>query len=79
MSKIGLDNDTYAVQSDYHQYLINLTIPPSDDETKTYDQCHMYNINISDSSTFQNRDIIQCRSWVYDRSIFLSTFTEKNK
>ncbi|KAJ8315874.1 hypothetical protein KUTeg_008024 [Tegillarca granosa] len=64
----GLDNDTYAVQSDYHKYLINLTIPPSDDETKTYEQCHMYNINISDSSTFQNRDKIQCRSWVYDRT-----------
>ncbi|KAJ8315875.1 LOW QUALITY PROTEIN: hypothetical protein KUTeg_008025 [Tegillarca granosa] len=73
----GLDNDTYAIQNDYHRYLINLTIPQSEDETTTYEQCHVYNINISDSSTFQNPNKIQCTSWVYDRSIFKSTFTEK--
>ena len=75
----GLDNDTYAIQSDYHQLLVNLTIPaaaPNDDDD-IYDKCNIFDIDLSkinDVSIIANRSITKaCDRWVYDDSVFTST------
>ncbi|KAJ8300620.1 hypothetical protein KUTeg_022139 [Tegillarca granosa] len=49
-------NDTFAVQGHYHQDLINLSIPVSEDTTKIYDQCHVYiysNVTTDDNYTYE--------------------------
>jgi hypothetical protein len=38
----GYDNDTYKVQGDEHQSLIDLFIPPSTDADTVYDKCEMF-------------------------------------
>ncbi|KAJ8314448.1 hypothetical protein KUTeg_006598 [Tegillarca granosa] len=76
----GYDNDTYTTQSVYHENLINNYIPPHVEKKKDYDECHLFSFNSSDV-TFDNMSrpinasLIKCTSWVYDDSIFKSTFT----
>lgn len=80
----GLANDTYAIQNEFHQHLINLTIPPAEanDDGDIYDKCNLYEIDShmydsqedSDfSKIIANRSIITCNRWVYDESVFTST------
>ena len=80
----GLVNDTYAVQNDFHQGLINLTIPPAqpNDDDEVYDKCHIYTTDGYDSydgviginaTSIINRTTITCDRWVYDESVFTST------
>ncbi|KAL4223227.1 hypothetical protein ACF0H5_016699 [Mactra antiquata] len=62
----GLENDTYAIQNEYHDAIVNMTIPASkDDEDFPYDQCHYYNIDELGNKTLQ-----ECSAWVYDKSVF---------
>ncbi|XP_067675071.1 organic cation transporter protein-like [Haliotis asinina] len=64
----GYDNDTYAVQSEYHQELINSTIPYSfQDGHLVYDKCHVY-ANATGTVSLE-----KCNRWVYDKSLFLQT------
>ncbi|XP_071114400.1 organic cation transporter protein-like [Haliotis cracherodii] len=64
----GYDNDTYAIQSEYHNDLINSTIPYSfQDGDVIYDQCHVFT-NASGTMT-----MVRCNRWVYDKSLFLQT------
>ncbi|XP_050392935.1 organic cation transporter protein isoform X1 [Patella vulgata] len=66
----GYENDTYAVQSEYHQKLINETIPlASKGLGWLYDQCHLYDYTSSNHS----RSTLSCSKWVYDQSVFLNT------
>lgn len=60
-------NDTYAIQNEAHRMMINKTIPPSTDETLQYSQCLLYQGNGTKS----------CNKWVYDRTVFKSTFTSE--
>jgi hypothetical protein len=69
---LSYPNDTYEVQSEYHQHLINLTIPRSDDETLDYDRCYMYVTTGAGNSTKE-----KCNEWVYETTVFESTFTSK--
>ncbi|KAK3098716.1 hypothetical protein FSP39_022359 [Pinctada imbricata] len=58
-------NDTFAIQSSSHSYLVNTTIPKLDDGT--YDQCH---IIVNDSKT-------TCDEWVFDYSVFTNTINSQ--
>lgn len=76
----GLDNDTFSVQNDYHQMLINNTIPPSTDEKLTYNQCHLYTTDTDaydDNNKPINASETKCSKWVYDDTNFKSTFTSE--
>ena len=68
----GYDNDTYEVQSEAHQLLINRTIPTLSDGT--YDKCHLYSISGDVFSNFTN---VPCNAWVYDTFTFSSTLGAK--
>ncbi|XP_061177652.1 organic cation transporter protein-like [Saccostrea echinata] len=74
---LSYPNDTYEIQSSYHQDLINLTIPKSDDETLDYSQCYMYVRNDAGNSNSANFTKEKCTEWVYETSVFKSTFTSK--
>ena len=75
----GLANDTYEVQGDYHQALINASIPQGSEDL-VYDQCHIY---VTDSLTRYdtenkpaNTTKEKCSSWVYDTNVYKNTFTK---
>lgn len=77
----GYPNDTYAIQGKFHQQLINRTIPPytGDKAEMDYDQCRIYSIsNISTFDSFNRPDnntkTKECQTWVYDKTVFESTF-----
>ncbi|KAK3086309.1 hypothetical protein FSP39_016703 [Pinctada imbricata] len=74
----GYSNDTWKVQSDYHQYLINQSIPLSDDSNLYYDQCHTYRYINFNATGNQERDLVKCSEWVYDTDTFKETFVSKN-
>ena len=68
----GYPNDTFALQSDYHKALVNQYIPPNnDDDTLDYDKCHLYDVIGNDNTSYS------CNEWVYDDSVFESTFTKE--
>jgi OCT family organic cation transporter-like MFS transporter 4/5 len=70
----GYDNDTYEIQSPYHQSIINQSIPlDPKDKKQPYDKCHLYQY----SNLTNTVKRIKCNEWVYDRSIVLETFTTK--
>jgi len=76
------ENDTYAVQNAFHEQLINSSIPPSDDPTKLYDECHVRSYSgRSDVYTGDSGNVTsyfeECSEWVYDTSVFQETFTSK--
>ncbi|XP_060580502.1 organic cation transporter protein-like isoform X2 [Ruditapes philippinarum] len=78
----GYDNDTYKVQGDEHQSLIDLFIPPSTDADTVYDKCEMFHYkNESAAEAWMNetngRTKIPCNSWVYDKTVFTSTFVSQ--
>ncbi|XP_060072913.1 organic cation transporter protein-like [Ylistrum balloti] len=72
----GYPNDTYAIQSSYHEALVNRHVPTSTDETLKYVQCNLYDRSYDgdDNST----DLKACSSWVYDKSVFINTFTSEH-
>ena len=77
-----LDNDTFEVQDAYHASLINLTIPPSDDPLLAYDKCNLFDVdvNLTSAASYVRTDdvkIAQCSEWVYDKTVFLDTFTSE--
>ncbi|CAC5357793.1 SLC22A4_5 [Mytilus coruscus] len=63
----GWSNDTYEIQNEAHRLMVNLMIPNSTDETLKYSQCELIKNNVSAA----------CNQWVYDKSIFKSTFTRE--
>ena len=76
----GYDNDTWEIQSKEQEELVKQYIPPSD--TFKYDRCHLYLYkNDSDFHSndyaVANRSEIKCNEWVYDTSVFETTFTKK--
>ena len=78
----GFQNDSYEVQSEAHQQLINSSIPPSSDGTGRYDKCHLHASQVSGNGANNmkvenNMTVIPCNSWVYDTTIFRSTLASK--
>ncbi|CAI9729337.1 organic cation transporter protein-like [Octopus vulgaris] len=61
----GYNNDTYKIQSEIHEELINEYIPKSEDEGEVvYDKCLIY----SSTTENGNRTTQKCSSWVYDKT-----------
>ncbi|XP_076081366.1 organic cation transporter protein-like [Mytilus galloprovincialis] len=78
----GYDNDTYAIQSDTHQLLLDEYIPLSSDSEHLYDQCHVYQIDqyntvFDNHSHPVNSSILKCSEWVYSSELFDYTFVMK--
>ncbi|CAG2257565.1 OCTN [Mytilus edulis] len=78
----GYDNDTYAIQSDTHQLLLDEYIPLSSDSEHLYDQCHVYEIDqyntvFDNHSHPVNSSILKCSEWVYSSELFDYTFVMK--
>ena len=69
----GYPNDTWAIQSEYHEQLINVTIPASKDPSLLYDKCHIRRYN-NGSDDF---NVVKCTQWVYDTETFKETFVSK--
>lgn len=74
-----LENDTFAIQGDYHKKLIDQYIPNADpdDSTLKYDRCQYY---VYDSAAVQgnaSRHIEKCSKWVYSEDIYKSTFAKQ--
>lgn len=74
----GLDNDSFAVQNEHHQQLIDHYIPQiSVDGVVKYSECNIFIVhqNLTRGKTDNETDKEQerCGSWVYDWSVFSST------
>ena len=84
----GLINDSYEVRDEYHESIINFTIPPAkpNDKGVVYDKCHIYTADRydvfgieNDTTTPSNRTKVKCDRWVYDTSLFTSTLAAEVK
>lgn len=62
-----MENDSYAVQGQYHEDLINSTIPVKLDGS--YDECKI----------IVNGTLETCSEWVYDHSVFTRTVNSQVK
>ena len=76
------DNDTYSIQGNLHQFYINQSIPTKiDGQNVIYSECHAYNHQAGGTYDVikENRPINsteeECKEWVYDQSVFRTTFT----
>ncbi|CAL1546123.1 unnamed protein product [Lymnaea stagnalis] len=71
----GLENDTYSSQGQWHDDLVNRTIPWSR-ENHAYSECEIFSSDIHHSA---NQSIVRCNRWVYNKQSFENTFvTEMN-
>ncbi|CAG2257564.1 OCTN [Mytilus edulis] len=79
----GFANDTYNVQGTLHHNMIQMYIPLSNEDDKKYDQCHVYQIDQSNTvfdennSHSINASLVKCSSWVYSNDVFDYTFVVK--
>lgn len=62
-----LENNSYAMQGQYHEDLINSTIPVKLDGS--YDECKI----------IVNGTLETCSEWVYDHSVFTRTVNSQVK
>lgn len=84
----GLANDTFETQGFYHEDLINWTLPwtdfDPDDEKNPWGtaQCDVYTnrmVENYEQLTTPSNETQSCGKWVYDTSVFTSTYvTEEN-
>ena len=75
----GYHNDTYEIQNEYHGLLVNKTIPVTGKDNNgdhVYESC-LYNKidNATNGSVTHVQDA--CETWVYDKSIYESTFASE--
>lgn len=65
-----LYNDTYAIQNEQHQLLVNKYIPQdkSDGFKSKYDKCNLYNYSDTGNATKS-----KCNKWVYSKQYFEDT------
>ncbi|XP_046378548.2 organic cation transporter protein-like [Haliotis rufescens] len=75
----GFANDTYEIQNNFHEQLVNRSIPMTsgyygDDK---YSRCQLYlQTNTSDVWSSTRNVTGPCHAWVYDQSQFISTISE---
>ncbi|XP_067674157.1 organic cation transporter protein-like [Haliotis asinina] len=69
-------NDTYHVQDAHHSSLINMSIPwETDRDKQVLSSCKMYQYPQNGSQP--NNLTTPCSAWVFDKSTYESTLTEK--
>ncbi|XP_048239779.1 organic cation transporter protein-like [Haliotis rufescens] len=74
----GFANDTYKIQNDLHEQLVNRSIPRIYGYygNEKYSQCQLYR-QTNASNVWSTRNITEpCNAWVYDQSQFISTVSE---
>ncbi|XP_048771044.2 organic cation transporter protein-like isoform X2 [Ostrea edulis] len=74
------ENDTYAIQSKFHQSQVDLYIPDKDpdDDTLLYDRCSYYDYeNNTRTNRNASRHKTKCSKWVYSDEIYESTFAKQ--
>lgn len=64
-----MKNDTFEVQSEAHQALIDAWIPPDTTGDHTYEECYHYVLGDGGNSTGTQ----ECTEWVFDMSNFKNT------
>ena len=76
----GVENDTYELQGNYHQALINATIPAGSEDHE-YDECHIYAYEEPSNYKIGNKPVngtkVKCTAWVYDTTVYKNTFAKK--
>ncbi|KAK3746640.1 hypothetical protein RRG08_039065 [Elysia crispata] len=79
-----LPNDTYHVQNEAHQLLLNKSIP-FDDKKGSYSQCYRFKVNHSDPEADYARilnttssSLEKCSNWVYSTDVFATSIISKN-
>ncbi|XP_076457670.1 organic cation transporter protein-like [Babylonia areolata] len=77
----GLANDSYSWTGPEHDELLNVSVPweKGDDDKLERSKCKVYqfrNESAPPSELLPNRSTESCHRWVYDHSVFTSTFTE---
>ena len=78
----SLSNDTYQVQGDSHRIIINQSIPWKETDNKwSLSSCDIF---VTNNETSYNEwahpinvSTTHCHQWVYDMSVFQSTFISK--
>ncbi|XP_046582115.1 organic cation transporter protein-like [Haliotis rubra] len=65
-----LGNDTYAVQDDHHEQLIEMFIPKVGD---SYSKCTLNDVHNNSSRGDGNNTQYTCDAWVYDKSVIQSS------
>lgn len=74
----GYDNDTYQIQNEHHEEILQRYIPVDESQDGGYDQCHVYRMEQSFGKTRNDsRPTEKCSVWVYDTSLFDETFVTK--
>ena len=75
------DNDTYSIQNEVHELYVNRSIPWATEEpSHIYSQCLTYKDSISYDTTGYHpisNTTVECDEWVYDKSVFRTTFTSQ--
>ncbi|XP_046556207.1 organic cation transporter protein-like [Haliotis rubra] len=73
----GLANDTYEIQNDFHEQLINSSIPMTSGYygDEKYSRCQLY-LQTNTSNIPTSNITEPCNAWVYDQSQFMSTISE---
>lgn len=79
-----LDNDTFEVQDEVHQMYINQTIPAEQvDGNIIYQRCFSYSgqdgakYDVISNKPINSSSFEKCQEWVYDKSVFKTTFTSQ--
>ncbi|XP_071115263.1 organic cation transporter protein-like [Haliotis cracherodii] len=75
----GFANDTYEIQNDFHEELINRSIPMTSGYygEEKYSRCQLYVQTNSSKIWSSTRSVSEpCHAWVYDQSQFISTISE---
>ncbi|KAL4232457.1 hypothetical protein ACF0H5_007150 [Mactra antiquata] len=68
-------NDTYELQGTFHEELVKSWVPADTSGDYDYDRCKLYK---TDHMIYNTSDTESCSQWVYDESVFKSTFTTKD-
>ena len=70
-------NDSFKVQNEDHQLLINRYIPESFNNQYAYEPCSAFTDD--DNNSQSTNDTASCSHWVYDKTDFEETFITQVK
>jgi hypothetical protein len=70
-----MDNDTFLIQNDYHEALVDYYIPKLSNSSKDYDRCYIkvYKNHTESPEKSSNYTKEKCKSWVYSNTIYRKT------